>query len=111
MVTELKVVVTMKGSKGTVGVSQPDCDPLFETFSEDGEFETEELRSEALLGRMLERIPAMVREAEAKWAENPRYPKGEAPPPPAPKTVQQPAGTRGKAAASRSRESEKPLMF
>ena len=59
---EIKVVITIKGSRGTIGVQSPDCDPVLCTF--DGGLE-----------RALELLPAKIEEANRQWDSNPRYPK------------------------------------
>ncbi len=94
MANELKIVITLKEGRGTIGVKSPDCDPVLVNF--EGELD------EALKG-----VPELVKKAEEQWAQSPQYPKGEVPAPPAPKTVErQPVR-----AASAPKSSEKPLMF
>ena len=74
---ELKVVVTLKGGRGFIGIQSPQCDPVFTTF-------------EGGLEAALERLPGMVEEARNRWAQSPRYPKCQTPlpsqiqPPPQP---------------------------
>jgi hypothetical protein len=59
---ELKVVILLKGNRGSIGVQSPECDPMFSTF-------------EGSLGQALERVPELVAEAQQKWDESPRYAK------------------------------------
>jgi len=59
---ELKVVISLKGEKGSIGVQSPDCDPIFITFKGD-------------LNEALGKVPELVAQAEEKWDQNPRYPK------------------------------------
>ena len=69
---EIKVVIVLKGDRGSVGVQAPDCDPLFVTI-------------EGGLEAALERVPGLVEEARQRWAESPRNPKTErSVPPPQP---------------------------
>lgn len=73
--TELKVVITIKGSRAIVGIQAPDCDPVLSVFEGD-------------LPTVLEQVPALVQEARQQWEANKRYPKADIPtPPPAPVTV------------------------
>ena len=84
MSQDIKVVLTLKEGGGFLGVQAPDCDPVFTPFQ--GEWEP-----------FLERIPELVREARQRWAQNPRYPKCEAPlpaQPEAPVRTAQPASRR-----------------
>jgi len=59
---ELKVVISLKDGKATLGVQAPDCDPVFEVF-------------EGSLEEALERVPTLVAEARERWDSNPRYPR------------------------------------
>ena len=70
MSDELKIVIVLKESKGSIGISAPDCDPVFDVF--DGG-----------LDGVLQRVPVLVEEARVRWALSPRYPKCEKPPAPA----------------------------
>ena len=62
MSEEIKVVIILKGNRGSIGVQAPNCDPALETF-------------EGGLEAALERVPRLVEEALSRWAEAPRYPK------------------------------------
>jgi len=62
MAREMKVVITLKENRGAIGISSPDCDPLFFTF-------------EGGLEQALERLPGLVAEAELRWGCNPRHPR------------------------------------
>lgn len=75
MSAEIKVVISLKDNRGIIGISAPDCDPMFSVHEGD-------------LQCMLEMVPAMVEEAKRKWDSNPRYPKADVPkPPPQPSQV------------------------
>jgi len=82
---ELKVIVTLKGDRGSIGISAPQCDPVFTIF-------------EGGLQTALERLPGLVEEARSRWAQSPRYPKCQAPLPsqvqPPPQPVQHSAPRR-----------------
>lgn len=61
---EIKVVITLKGNKGAIGVQSPNCDPVIVTH-------------EGSLQSLLETVPAVVEETNRRWDLNPRYPKCE----------------------------------
>ena len=75
---EVKVVIALKGNKGSIGVQSPKCDPVFTTFDGD-------------LGLALERVPELVEEARQKWDTNPTYPKCETPLPSQTQPIPRPA--------------------
>ena len=79
---DLKVVVSIKGGRATIGVQRPSSDPHIETF-DDGD----------LAGLTQEVLPVIER-ARAKWEEDPRHPAHARPAPPArrrPQRAQDPA--------------------
>jgi len=59
---ELKVVITLKGERGTIGIQAPNCDPVFSLF-------------EGGLEQALEWVPGLVSEATERWEQSPRYPR------------------------------------
>lgn len=82
----VKVVIVLKGDRGTIGIQSPDCDPVFATMEGD-------------LEAALARIPGMLAEARQRWQASPRYPKANLPtPPPLPAPVRTAPGTRTPAA-------------
>ena len=64
MSDELKIVIFLKGNRGSIGIQSPNCDPVFSTHEGD-------------LQSLLQVVPAKVEEARTKWDSNPRYPKCE----------------------------------
>ena len=78
---ELKVVISLKGEKGFVGVQAPNCDPVFSPF-------------EGGLEQALERVPGLVSEAREKWEQSPRYPETKHELTPQPTQESRPAQTR-----------------
>ena len=66
---ELKVVLSIKGGRATIGVQRPSADPHIESFD-----------NPDLFG-LADEFPAVV--ARAKWEEEPRYPAYVKPAPPA----------------------------
>ena len=79
---DLKVVVSIKGGRATIGVQRPSSDPHIETFDDPD-----------LSGLTQEVLPVIER-ARAKWEDEPKYPAHERPAPPArrrPRSGQGPA--------------------
>ena len=68
---ELKVILSIKGGRATIGVQRPASDPHIESFDDPD-----------LLG-LADQFPAVVARARARWEEEPRYPAHERPAPPA----------------------------
>ena len=77
---ELKVVVSMKGGRATIGVQRPSSDPHIETFDDVD-----------LAGLAQEVLPVIER-ARAKWEEEPRHPAHARPAPPARRRPQRAQG-------------------
>ena len=59
---ELKVVVSIKGGRATIGVQQPSADPHIESFDDPDLF------------GLADEFPAVVARARARWEEEPRHP-------------------------------------
>ena len=68
---DLKVVVSIKGGRATIGVQRPSSDPHIETF-DDGD-----------LAGLAQEVPAVIERARAKWEDEPKHPAHERPAPPA----------------------------
>ena len=66
---ELKVVVSIKGSRAVIGVKQPSSDPHIESF--DGHD----------LPELVQEVAAVAERAKAKWEETPKHPAYEKPAP------------------------------
>jgi len=98
MSDEMKVVVSLKGDKASVGVQAPECDPVF--FALEGTLET-----------TLEAVPGFVEEAKTRWENSKLNPKCETPLP----SQTQPAVTPSRSSAtSRSQKQAtkaQPSMF
>ncbi len=75
MSPEIKVVISLKDSRGAIGIQAPGCDPILTIFEGD-------------LKAALKKVPALVQQAQGKWAENARYPKADLPKPPPPESRQ-----------------------
>ncbi len=68
---DLKVVVSLKGGRATIGVQQPTSDPYIESFDDRG------------LSGLTQEVPAVVERARARWEDEPRHPAHARPAPPA----------------------------
>jgi hypothetical protein len=84
MSEEIKIVIFIKGNRGSIGIQSADCDPIFATFEGD-------------LGTALERVPELVEEARQRWDSTPRYPICETKLEPPPQPVSQPQQTTQRA--------------
>ncbi len=60
----MKIVITLNGGKGSIGVQDPNCDPVITVVEGD-------------LEAALRRVPGLVGEARRRWESNQRYPKCE----------------------------------
>jgi len=95
----LKVVISFKGNKASVGVQAPECDPVFSTLEGD-------------LKAALKAVPGFVSEAKTRWETSKLNPKCESPLPsqekPAPTTSRVSTSSRApKPAAPKTQ----PAMF
>ena len=68
---ELKVVVSIRGARATIGVQQPSSDPHIESFDDTD------------LCGLAEEVLAVTERARARWEEAPKHPAYERPAPPA----------------------------
>ena len=68
---DLKVVVSIKGGRATIGVQQPSSDPHIESFDD------------LNLTGLTQEVPAVIERARAKWEDEPKHPAHERPAPPA----------------------------
>ena len=68
---DLKVVMSIKGSRATIGVQRPSSDPHIESF--------DNLDASGLT----QEVAAVIERAQARWEESPKHPAFERPAPPA----------------------------
>ena len=68
---DLKVVVSIKGGRATIGVQRPSADPHIETFDDRD------------LTGLAEEVLAVTERARAKWEDQPKHPAYARPAPPA----------------------------
>ena len=68
---DLKVVVSIKGGRATIGVQRPSSDPHIESFDD------------AELSGLAQEVTAVIERARARWEDEPKHPAHERPAPPA----------------------------
>ena len=78
---DLKVVVSVKGTRATIGVQRPSADPHIETFEDHD------------LPGLAQAVPAVTERARARWVEAPRHPAYQRPAPPAKRRNRRQQGT------------------
>ena len=78
---ELKVVVSIRGSRAVIGVQRPESDPHIETFDDLDE------------SGVIQEFPAVIERARARWEESPKHPAYERPAPPARRRSRRQQGT------------------
>ena len=78
---DLKVIVSIKGGRATIGVQRPSADPHIETFDADD------------LSRLAQEVPAVTERARARWEETPKHPAYERPAAPARRRDRRQQGT------------------
>ena len=79
---ELKVVVSLKEGRTTIGVQRPSSDPHIESFDDPD------------LSELVREVPAVAERARAKWEDAPKYPAHTRP---APSTGRRPRRAQGSA--------------
>ena len=94
---ELKVVLSIRGGRATIGVQRPSADPHIESFDD------------ADLFGLADQFPAVVARARARWEEEPRYPAYVKPAPPArQRNRRQQAATQAATAEGEAEEEQHP---
>ncbi len=68
---DLKLIVSIRDGKATIGVQRPSSDPHVETADHPN------------LSALVRDIPAVIARARARWEESPKHPAYERPAPPA----------------------------
>ena len=91
---DLKVVVSIKGGRASIGVQQPSSDPHIETF--------EDLDVSGLT----QEITAVIERARAGWEDNPKHPAYARPAPPARRRNRRGQGAAPEASTETSEETQ-----
>ena len=99
-VEDLKVVVSIKGGRATIGVQQPSSDPHIETFDDSD------------LSGLTQEVPAVIERARVKWEDEPKYPAHERPAPPARRRTGRGQGSaQAEAAESETEQQQQTLRL
>ena len=93
---DLKVVVSIKGGRATIGVQRPASDPHIETFDDPD-----------LAGLTQEVLPVIER-ARARWEDEPKYPAHARPAPPARRQPRRGQGSPQAGAAEGGADQQQP---
>ena len=93
---DLKVVVSLKGGRATIGVQQPSSDPHIESFDDRD------------LSGLTQEVPAVIARARARWEDEPRYPAHARPAPPARRQTRRQQGGAQAAAAEGGAGQQRP---
>ncbi|MDE2842409.1 MAG: hypothetical protein OXN21_03390, partial [Chloroflexota bacterium] len=91
---ELKVVLSIKGNRATIGVQQPSADPHIESFDDPDLF------------GLADEFPAVVARAKARWEEEPMHPAYVKPAPPPRQRNRRQQGTAQAATSGEEAEGE-----
>jgi len=91
---ELKVVLSIRGNRATIGVQRPSADPHIESFDDPDLF------------GLADEFPAVVARARARWEEEPMHPAYAKPAPPARQRNRRQQGTAQAATAEGESEGE-----
>ena len=91
---DLKVVLSIKGGRTTIGVQRPSADAHIETF-EDGD-----------LTALAQEVPAVTERARAIWEETPKHPAHERPARPARRRNRREQGAAQEATAETETEQQ-----
>ena len=93
---DLKVVVSLKGGRATIGVQQPASDPHIESFDD------------ADLSGLTQEVTAVIERARAKWEDEPKHPTHARPAPPARRRNRREQGTAQARTAEGGADQQQP---
>ena len=93
---ELKVVLSIKGGRATIGVQRPSSDPHIEPFDDPD------------LSGLAQEIPAVVERAKGRWEDAPKHPAHVKPAPPAKRLSRRQQGSAAQAPAAEEMEQPQP---
>ena len=93
---DLKVVVSIKGGRATIGVQQPSSDPHIESFDDRD------------LSELTEEVLPVIERARARWEDEPRYPAHARPAPPARRRARREQGPAQASTAEGGTDQQQP---
>ena len=93
---DMKVVVSIKGGRATIGVQRPSADPHIESFDDLDE------------SGLTQEVLAVVERARAKWEDGPRHPAHARPAPPARRRTRRGQGSEQAGTAEGGADQQQP---
>ena len=93
---DLKVVVTIKGGRATIGVQRTSSDPHIESFDDLDE------------SGLTQEVSAVIERARARWEEAPKFPAHERPAPPARRRPRRQQGSAQASTAEGGTDQQQP---
>ena len=93
---DLKIVVSIKGGRATIGVQRPSSDPHIESFDDPD------------LSGLTREVSAVVERARARWEDEPKHPAHERPAPPARRRPRRHQGAAQAGAAEEGTAQQQP---
>ena len=96
MPEDLKVVVSIKGGRATIGVQRPSSDPYIESFDDPD------------LADVTQEVPAVIKRARDRWEHAPKNPTFERPAPPVRRQNRRGQGSAQTGAADSGTEQQQP---
>ena len=93
---DLKVVVSIKGGRATIGVQRTSSDPHIETFDDQD------------LSGLAQEVLAVTERARARWEDQPKYPAYARPAPPARRRNRREQGSAQAGAAEGGADQQQP---
>ena len=96
---DLKVVVSIKGGRATIGVQQPSSDPHIESCDDPD------------LSGLTQEVLAVIERARARWENEPKYPVYERPASPARRRSRRGQGAAQQAIAAAAAEQQQTLRL
>lgn len=95
--SQMKIVISLNSEKSSVGISKPDCDPVFNVV-------------EGGLDAVIARLPELVHAAEEKFAAAPKNPPSNLPAP-LPTPVSTGASRSSPKAEGKGADESRPSLF
>ena len=93
---DLKVVVSIKEGRATIGVQQPSSDPHIESFDDQD------------LSGLAQEVSAVIDRARAKWEDEPKHPAHARPAPPARRRPRRQQGSAQASTAEGGADQQQP---
>ena len=93
---DLKVVVSIKGGRATIGVQRSESDPHIESFDD------------ADLSWLAQEVSAVVERARARWEDEPKHPAHARPAPPARRRTRREQGAAQASTAEGGADQQQP---